>query len=311
MSDEEFYSADEHEEDVENEASSAHHHSETVRSENEPKQKINEDAKVPVKDEGNLLVEASSQSLPPNDRYKEVSIAQNLAGYLCAGTPTRSEPQGNDNSELKQYMQETTSANDLASLSSNNNNNNHSVEKQAAENEESSRSQSGETTNDQSEKEASRSDNLNKKNKNQVYVTQLDVPAFLDLSDDEGYRYTSYRISITRSDGKVTHVLRRFNEVSEAYFSILNDKVLNSKHHKELKNYNFPHKSLLNTFASHTLERRRVGFANFLKLLLNCIKKGDTGCVEHLATLLAINPKMFNGTSQMKQPTKVVASSSS
>lgn len=52
---------------------------------------------------------------------------------------------------------------------------------------------------------------------------------------------------------------------------------------------------MLNTFASHTLERRRTGFAGFLKLLLEIIQSGDHGCAPHVANLLSINQKMLTG----------------
>lgn len=38
--------------------------------------------------------------------------------------------------------------------------------------------------------------------------------------------------------------------------------------HPDFVSFKFPNKSMFNTFAGHTLERRRQGFADFFKVLL-------------------------------------------
>jgi hypothetical protein len=91
----------------------------------------------------------------------------------------------------------------------------------------------------------------------------------------------------------------RYQKIADVYTQLLKSKTLRTHNHKQLKEYNFPHKSMLNTFATHTLERRRDGFAGFLRLLLSFIKEDkDLGCLTELSVLLKIKPEMLSGVSK-------------
>ncbi len=72
--------------------------------------------------------------------------------------------------------------------------------------------------------------------------------------------------------------------------------------HPQLKSFKFPHKSILNTFSAHTLERRRGGFNEFFKLLLLVIRDGDMEPVAPLSTLLSVPAPSLAQLSKRKVP---------
>ena len=60
---------------------------------------------------------------------------------------------------------------------------------------------------------------------------------------------------------------RRYNEIAD-----LHALLVRTCRHAGLAAFKFPNKSLFNTFAPHTLERRRSGFAMFFKLLILVVR---------------------------------------
>ena len=62
-----------------------------------------------------------------------------------------------------------------------------------------------------------------------------------------------------------------------------------NKHPSRLDNFRFPRKSIFNTFSAHTLERRRSGFRDFLRLLFQAVQNGES--VPGLAQLLDLPPE--------------------
>jgi acyl-CoA-binding protein len=121
-----------------------------------------------------------------------------------------------------------------------------------------------------------------------IYIKAIDVPKFTDLEDDQGFRFTVYNIRVTQSDGKVWTIGRRYNEISDLYAALSA-----SCKHPKLKSYKFPNKSMLNTFAMKTLERRRTGFVELFDLLLTIIREGRDEPINGLAGLLNVPPSWF------------------
>jgi len=288
--DEEFYSADEHEDGDHHHHHDHHDHHVSKQSPSEPHIETKENSTEILRTSEEAIKQASQKN---KNNISKQSYAQNIAGFmLCAGAPPPSA--SHSHAELQRYMQASSSENDLTAATLSSNKLNLSplkTEQEAAE--DSSKIETLTSFNGNNSPTSP-----NSQSKSPVMVTNLDVPTYLDLSDNDGFRYTTYRISIGRSDGKISHIFKRFNEIYDMNFDILSNHVLQPNNHKKLKAYYFPHKSMLNTFASHTLERRRTGFAGFLKLLLEIVQSGDHGCVPHLATLLSINQKMLTGIDQ-------------
>lgn len=122
---------------------------------------------------------------------------------LCAGAPPPSA--SHSHAELQRYMQASSSEKDLTAATSS-----LKTEQEAAE--DSSKIERETLTSFDGNNSPPTSPNS--QSKSPVMVTNLDVPTYLDLSDNDGFRYTTYRISIGRSDGKISHIFKRFNEVN-------------------------------------------------------------------------------------------------
>mmetsp|Transcript_33068 Transcript_33068/g.33670 ORF Transcript_33068/g.33670 Transcript_33068/m.33670 type:complete len:297 (+) Transcript_33068:166-1056(+) len=96
-------------------------------------------------------------------------------------------------------------------------------------------------------------------------MVNITIPSFEDLEDENGQLYTNYHVMIEDSfSGIRWMVLRRYSSFAHLY------KKLKSKYPK-IQSFRFPNKSVFNTYAHYTKERRRQGFEDLLKLIVKII----------------------------------------
>jgi len=89
-------------------------------------------------------------------------------------------------------------------------------------------------------------------------VTRVRVPTYVDYNG-----VTLYPIEVMTEDGKIHKVAKRYSDVLAFH-----QTVLKAAPHSSLDGFNFPHKSMFNTSAEFTKERRRSGFEEYFELLL-------------------------------------------
>jgi hypothetical protein len=78
-------------------------------------------------------------------------------------------------------------------------------------------------------------------------------------------------------------------------------ELLATSKHPSLDTFRFPRKSIFNTFSAHTLERRRSGFREFLRLLLQILRDGEE--IPGLSQLLDLPPEALRPNLQSaRQP---------
>lgn len=90
-------------------------------------------------------------------------------------------------------------------------------------------------------------------------VARIRVPAFAEAG-----KHTQYRIEVTTDDGRTRRVERRYRDVLRFHGTLCR-----AAPHAKLDSFDFPNKSILNTNAEFTKERRRSGFEAYFALLLS------------------------------------------
>jgi len=96
----------------------------------------------------------------------------------------------------------------------------------------------------------------------QVKITRVRVPKYVDV-DVGGQILTLYPIEVMYEDGNMRKLSKRYSDVLRFH-----KEVLKGASHPALEGFNFPHKSMFNTSAEFTKERRRSGFEEYFELLL-------------------------------------------
>eukprot|EP00636_Phaeomonas_parva_P011526 CAMPEP_0118870192 /NCGR_PEP_ID=MMETSP1163-20130328/13215_1 /TAXON_ID=124430 /ORGANISM="Phaeomonas parva, Strain CCMP2877" /LENGTH=401 /DNA_ID=CAMNT_0006805155 /DNA_START=174 /DNA_END=1381 /DNA_ORIENTATION=- len=91
-------------------------------------------------------------------------------------------------------------------------------------------------------------------------VTLIEVVDYMDVIDPDGSTHTEYCMQITVAGGFCWEVSRRYSAFRELYEALLPSV-------QALRDYRFPHKSLISTFADHTKVRRRTGFQELMDIL--------------------------------------------
>ena len=104
----------------------------------------------------------------------------------------------------------------------------------------------------------SRRDTVKKKH-NMPRVARIRVPIYQETG-----KHTLYRIEVTTDDGRTRKVERRYRDVLRFHGTLCR-----AAPHPKLEQFDFPHKSILNTNAEFTKERRRSGFEAYFALLLS------------------------------------------
>ena len=90
-------------------------------------------------------------------------------------------------------------------------------------------------------------------------VARIRVPIYQETG-----KHTLYRIEVTTDDGRTRKVERRYRDVLRFHGTLCR-----AAPHPKLESFDFPHKSILNTNAEFTKERRRSGFEAYFALLLS------------------------------------------
>jgi hypothetical protein len=90
-------------------------------------------------------------------------------------------------------------------------------------------------------------------------VARIRVPVYQETG-----KHTLYRIEVTTDDGRTRKVERRYRDVLRFHGTLCR-----AAPHPKLEQFDFPHKSILNTNAEFTKERRRSGFEAYFALLLS------------------------------------------
>jgi hypothetical protein len=90
-------------------------------------------------------------------------------------------------------------------------------------------------------------------------VARIRVPIYQETG-----KHTLYRIEVTTDDGRTRKVERRYRDVLRFHGTLCR-----AAPHPKLEQFDFPHKSILNTNAEFTKERRRSGFEAYFALLLS------------------------------------------
>ena len=80
-------------------------------------------------------------------------------------------------------------------------------------------------------------------------VARIRVPIYQETG-----KHTLYRIEVTTDDGRTRKVERRYRDVLRFHGTLCR-----AAPHPKLEQFDFPHKSILNTNAEFTKERRRSG----------------------------------------------------
>ena len=80
-------------------------------------------------------------------------------------------------------------------------------------------------------------------------VARIRVPVYQETG-----KHTLYRIEVTTDDGRTRRVERRYRDVLRFHGTLCR-----AAPHPKLEQFDFPHKSILNTNAEFTKERRRSG----------------------------------------------------
>ncbi|KAJ8611951.1 hypothetical protein CTAYLR_004390 [Chrysophaeum taylorii] len=93
-------------------------------------------------------------------------------------------------------------------------------------------------------------------------VARVRVPRYVDVEYGSGH-LTLYPIEAMYENGKLRKVTKRYSDVLGFH-----QTVLKAAPHAALEGFNFPHKSVFNTNAEFTKERRRSGFEEYFELLL-------------------------------------------
>jgi len=91
------------------------------------------------------------------------------------------------------------------------------------------------------------------------------VPTHEELSDELNQMYTVYNVEVEREvGGKLIawHMRKRYSAFADLYGNLCGSYV------KELEGYQFPNKSMFNTYATFTKDRRKAGFEEMLKILV-------------------------------------------
>mmetsp|Transcript_27552 Transcript_27552/g.82721 ORF Transcript_27552/g.82721 Transcript_27552/m.82721 type:complete len:221 (-) Transcript_27552:21-683(-) len=92
-------------------------------------------------------------------------------------------------------------------------------------------------------------------------IVRIRVPTYEDVPGAK--TVTLYPIEVTYDTGKTRRVCKRYRDVLNFHATLLK-----AAPHAQLEAFNFPHKSLFNTTAEFTKERRRSGFEAYFELLL-------------------------------------------
>ena len=82
------------------------------------------------------------------------------------------------------------------------------------------------------------------------WIESILLQNWTDLEDEQGFRFTVYNITIKLEDGRSWKVAKRYSEVET-----LHTKMVMT--HPKIQEFRFPRKSVFNTFAEYTRERRR------------------------------------------------------
>lgn len=89
------------------------------------------------------------------------------------------------------------------------------------------------------------------------------IPQYEELSDDNSLKtYTCYTVRVVLSKRELLW------DLPKRYSSFSNLHVALKDRYPEVEEYDFPNKSMFNTFSEFTKERRRAGFEGFLQLLV-------------------------------------------
>lgn len=88
------------------------------------------------------------------------------------------------------------------------------------------------------------------------------IPQYEELSDDNSLKtYTCYTVRVVLTKGNfVWDLQKRYSSFSNLHIALKDI-------YPEVEEYDFPNKSMFNTFSEFTKERRRAGFEGFLQLL--------------------------------------------
>ena len=90
----------------------------------------------------------------------------------------------------------------------------------------------------------------------------LSVKGYEDIDDGNGTMMTMYIVRVEEASKNVYYVLKkRYTEFSRLYTAL-------KERFPEIVSFRFPHKSIFNTNAQFTKDRRRQGFDDFLKVIL-------------------------------------------
>ena len=86
------------------------------------------------------------------------------------------------------------------------------------------------------------------------------MPQYLDVAV-KGTTLTLYPVEVMQENGKVRKVSKRYSDILQFH-----KEVTRGAPHPALEEFNFPHKSVFNTTAEFTKERRRSGFEEYFDL---------------------------------------------
>ena len=92
----------------------------------------------------------------------------------------------------------------------------------------------------------------------------LSVKGYEDVDDGNGTMMTMYIVRVEEASKNVYYVLKkRYTDFSRLYTAL-------KERFPEIISFRFPNKSMFNTNAQFTKDRRRQGFDDFLKVIIIC-----------------------------------------
>ena len=120
-------------------------------------------------------------------------------------------------------------------------------------------------------------------------VARIRVPIYQETG-----KHTLYRIEVTTDDGRTRKVERRYRDVLRFHGTLCR-----AAPHPKLEQFDFPHKSILNTNAEFTKERRRSGFEAYFALLLSL----GPNYAPFVETFLKADERSFDDSGHSRPPT--------
>lgn len=134
-----------------------------------------------------------------------------------------------------------------------------------------------------------------------------EINEYEDTTDDDYSPVTLYLIKISfqitgGGEVKISNILRkRYSEFSKLYNS------LRPKFAK-LENYRFPNKSMFNSQSTFTKDRRRQGFDEFVKLLVQLMPESEISEFFELERQILESKKNMPSNAKLQLPVKAKTS---